>query len=420
MTHRALSANKPHRMKTSLKDSLAILKSRTVDLQTESELVKKLELVAKEKRPLRVKFGADPSAPDIHLGHVVALNKLREFQDLGHTVVFIIGDFTGMIGDPSGKSKTRPQLTREQVAENAQSYQDQVFKILDRDRTEIRFNSEWFGAMPFDEVIRLTARVTVAQILQRDDFSKRHAANQPISLVEFLYPLVQAYDSVMVEADVELGGTDQLFNLLLGRELQKSFDQAPQIVMTLPLLEGLDGVQKMSKSLDNYIGVTDSPNDMFGKFMSVNDELMYRYASLILRMTDQEIDDLKASDPSPRNIKDQLAQALIRLFYTDADAVTASEEFARVFAEKKKPTDIPEFSLTAGDLENGSIGLLNLLVSSQLAASNGDARRLVQQGGVNLDDEKITDPRFNVTPSDGMIVKAGKRKYVCLRLESPA
>jgi tyrosyl-tRNA synthetase len=404
-------------MTVDIQQALAVLTARTVDLHTGSELTRKVEKAVKEKRPLRIKFGADPSAPDIHLGHVVALNKLREFQDQGHTVVFIIGDFTGMIGDPSGKSKTRPQLTREEVAANAQSYQEQVFKILDREKTEIRFNSEWFGDMSFDEVIRLSARVTVAQMLQRDDFSKRYKDKQAISLVEFLYPLVQAYDSVMVQADVELGGTDQLFNLLLGRELQKSFGQEPQVVLTLPLLEGLDGVQKMSKSLDNYIGVTDTPTDMFGKFMSVDDEIMYRYASLILCKSDSDISSIKESGEHPRKIKDQLAQDLIRKLHGEAEARSASEEFSRVFAEKKMPSDIPDYSIEASSLAaDGTVGLLSLLVQAGLSASNGEARRLVQQGGVSIDEDKIDDPRYQLTPRDGMIVKAGKRRYACLRI----
>ena len=262
--------------------TIYILADRSVDLHSAAEFKKKLEKAAAEGRSLRIKLGADPSAPDLHLGHTVAINKLREFQDLGHTVVFIIGDFTAMIGDPSGKSVTRPALSKETVLENAKTYQEQIFKILDPEKTELRYNSEWFGDMTFDAVIKLAAHVTVAQMLQRDDFAKRYSENRPISLVEFLYPLVQAYDSVMVQADVEIGGTDQLFNLLLGRELQKIYKQEPQTVMTFPLIEGLDGVQKMSKSLNNYVGETDAPKDMFGKLMSVSDELMWKYFKYIL------------------------------------------------------------------------------------------------------------------------------------------
>ncbi len=394
------------------------LKARAVDLHSEGELLKKLEAASREKRPLRIKYGADPSAPDIHLGHVVGLNKLREFQDLGHTVVFIIGDFTGMIGDPSGKSKTRPPLSREEVAANARSYQEQVFKVLDREKTEVRFNSEWFAPMGFEQVIRLSAQVTVAQMLQRDDFAKRYSQNQPISLVEFLYPLVQAYDSVMVKADLELGGTDQLFNLLLGRELQKLHGQEPQVVMTLPLLEGLDGVQKMSKSLGNYIGVAESAKDIFGKVMSVSDELMWRYFSLVLGVPDADIDNLKAQVASgalhPRQAKDDLAQKVTAKFHGEEAGAAASAEFARVFSQNELPEDMPELSLAAADA--GEIGLLTLLVKAGFAASNAEARRLVEQGGVRLDDEVLKDPRATVSPQPGQVLRAGKRKFARIAL----
>lgn len=390
--------------------------ARTVDLVSTAELEKKLAVAEKENRPLRIKYGADPSAPDIHLGHVVGLSKLRECQDLGHTVVFIVGDFTAMIGDPSGKSKTRPQLSREEVMANATSYQEQVFKVLDRDRTEVRFNSEWFSPMTFEDVIRLSAHVTVAQMLQRDDFAKRYGEQQPISLVEFLYPLVQAYDSVMVEADIELGGTDQLFNLLLGRELQKIYGQYPQVVMTLPLLEGLDGVQKMSKSLNNYVGVTDAPGDMFGKVMSVSDELMWRYYSLVLCMEETDLAPLR--DQHPRVTKDQLARMIVERFHSANEAAEASAEFARVFSERQNPTDIPGIEIGNDEAPDGVIGLLRLLTLAGLAPSNGEARRLVQQGGVRIDDEKVTDPRMQVQVRDGMIVKAGKRGFA--RIQRPS
>jgi len=389
---------------------LDALDLRSVDLHSAEELGRKIDRSIKNNKPLRIKLGADPSAPDLHLGHTVALIKLREFQEFGHTVVFIIGDFTAMIGDPSGKSKTRPQLSSEQVLEYAKTYQEQVFKILDKDKTEIRFNSEWFGGMPFEEVIRLSAHVTVAQMLQRDDFSKRYAENQPISLVEFLYPLVQAYDSVMVEADLELGGTDQLFNLLLGRELQKAFDQEPQVVMTLPLLEGLDGVQKMSKSLNNYVGVTDTPKDMFGKIMSVGDDLMWRYFELILCKPQAEIDALKAAGENPRFVKDRMAQEIITKFHSEEEGKAASEEFTRIFAEKKLPDDMPQLDITA-DVENGSIGIIALVVNAGFASSNGEARRLIQQGGVSINEEKITDVKAEVSPASGDILKVGKRKF---------
>ena len=398
-----------------LEQTLERLTARAVDLVSRAELEAKL----KQARPLRIKYGADPSAPDIHLGHVVGLNKLREFQNAGHTVVFIIGDFTGMIGDPSGRSQTRKPLDRAQVDANAQSYQLQIFKVLDPARTEIRFNSEWFAPMKFEEVIRLSAHVTVAQLLARDDFSKRYAAQHPISLVEFLYPLIQAYDSVMVRADVELGGTDQLFNLLLGRELQKVFGQDPQAVMTLPLLEGLDGVNKMSKSLGNYIGVNETPKDIFGKTMSVSDDLMWRYFALVLCRPEAEIAALRqavqAGTRHPREVKDELARQVVANFWGEAAGAEASAEFARVFTAHQIPTDIKDFSLQITDLADGRIGLVALLVKAGLAESNGEAKRLIQQGAVELAGQKFSDPRAQVEPADGAVLRCGKRGFVRLR-----
>jgi tyrosyl-tRNA synthetase len=392
-----------------LEEQLRRVAARSVDLVSEAELRAKLGKAAAAGRPLRIKYGADPSAPDIHLGHVVGLAKLREFQELGHRVVFVIGDFTAMIGDPSGKSKTRPQLSRDEVMANATSYQEQVFRILDPERTEVRYNSEWFGPMGFEQVIRLAAHVTVAQLLQRDDFAKRYGENQPISLVEFLYPLVQAYDSVMVEADVELGGTDQLFNLLLGRELQKIYQQEPQVVLTLPLLEGLDGVQKMSKSLNNYVGVTDAPGDMFGKVMSVSDALMWRYFALILCAEAEELASLKAMHP--REAKDVLARRIVARFHDESAAAAASAEFARVFSERQLPSEMPEV-----EVHEASTGLIALLTHAGLASSNAEARRLIQQGGVRIDDQKMTDPKTMVAVRDGMIVRAGKRSFARLKV----
>ncbi|MBC8205931.1 MAG: tyrosine--tRNA ligase [Kiritimatiellaeota bacterium] len=393
-----------------IEQQLDFLTARHVDLFSADELKKKLEIAAKEGRGLRIKYGADPSAPDIHLGHVVGLNKLREFQDMGHTVVFIIGDFTGMIGDPSGKSVTRPALSKEQVLENAESYKKQIFKILDPEKTEVRFNSEWLGEMKFEDVIRLSAHVTVAQLLARDDFSKRYGANQPISLVEFLYPLVQAYDSVMVEADIELGGTDQLFNLLLGRELQKIYGQYPQVVMTLPLIEGLDGVQKMSKSLNNYVGINESPKEMFGKLMSVSDELMWKYFLYVLCRKPEEIEAMQAKVTSgelhPRAVKDELGRCVVDRFVGEGEGVKAAEEFARVFAEKKLPQDMLELKLPATE-----IGLIDLVVKAGFSSSNGEARRLIEQGGVRIDDEQKKDIKAAITPADGMILRVGKRKF---------
>jgi tyrosyl-tRNA synthetase len=393
----------------------AVLAERAVDLVSAAELEARL----RQGRPLRVKYGADPSAPDLHLGHVVGLNKLREFQDFGHTVVFIIGDFTGMIGDPSGRSQTRKPLSEEQVKANAKSYESQVFKVLRPDRTEVRFNSEWFAPMRFDDVIRLSSHVTVAQMLARDDFARRYAANQPISLVEFLYPLIQAYDSVMVKADVELGGTDQVFNLLLGRELQRALGQPPQVVMTLPLLEGLDGVNKMSKSLGNYIGVAEPPREIFGKAMSIPDALMERYFSLVLGAPADEVarlrDDLAAGRRHPRDVKDDLGRRLVSRFHDAAAAAAASEEFKRVFAKKELPDEIPDVDLPADDRPGGRARVVALLVRAGLASSNGEARRLIQQGAVRLGEEKVADANAEVTVADGAILRCGKRGFARLR-----
>ena len=398
-----------------IEEQLDFLSARAVDFFSRDDLKKKLEKAQSEGRGLRIKFGADPSAPDIHLGHVVGLNKLREFQDAGHTVVFIIGDFTGMIGDPSGKSATRPALSKEQVAKNAESYKEQIFNILDPDKTEVRFNSEWLGEMKFEDVIRLTAHVTVAQMLARDDFSKRYAENRPISLVEFLYPLVQAYDSVMIEADLELGGTDQLFNLLLGRELQKVMGQPQQCVMTLPLIAGLDGVQKMSKSLNNYVGIDEAPRDMYGKLMSVPDDLMWKYFEYIAEVPSSKVEEWKSAVASgkthPREMKDILGKRIVARFHDAAAAEDASAEFIRVFRNKDLPDEIPEV-LVPGE----EIGLLSLMVEAGLAKSNGEARRLIKQGAVKINDEKITDERAQIAPEDGMIIRSGKRGFAQIKI----
>ncbi|MDZ4198681.1 MAG: tyrosine--tRNA ligase [Kiritimatiellia bacterium] len=396
---------------------VAILRRRAIDLVSETELRAKLAASLREGRPLRVKLGADPSAPDIHLGHVVALNKLREFQDLGHTVVFIIGDFTGMIGDPSGRSQTRKPLTREQVEINAQSYREQVFHVLDPDRTEVRFNSEWCAPLKFEDLLRLSSHVTVAQLLARDDFAKRYAATQPISLVEFMYPLAQAWDSVQVRADVELGGTDQLFNLLLGRELQKAFGQEPQIVLTLPLLEGLDGVQKMSKSLGNTISLTEPPREMFGKVMSVSDELMWRYFELVLALPPDEVATLREAVRSgarhPREVKDELGRRIVARFAGEEAARAASEEFARVFSGNALPDEISDVEIGPDDKL-----LAAWMEKAGLAPSRSEARRLIKAGAVRLDEERISDPQAAPTPRDGAILRVGKRGFARIRVAS--
>jgi len=394
---------------------LDILTARSVDLVSRAELRRKLETAAAAKRPLRVKYGADPSAPDIHLGHVVGLNKLREFQDLGHTVVFIIGNFTGMIGDPSGRSETRKPMSPEQIAANAKTYQDQVFKVLDRSRTEVRFNSEWCAALAFTDVLRLTAHVTVAQMLARDDFQKRFKDNQPISVVEFLYPVIQGYDSVRVDADIEVGGTDQLFNLLVGRDLQKAFGKEPQVVLTLPLLEGLDGVRKMSKSLGNYVGINESAREMFGKIMSIPDAMMTRYFALVLGRPDDEVKALEQALASgqrhPRQVKDELAQAIVARFHSPAAALAASAEFERVFSEHKQPDEIPTVVIPMAQRKNGKLGVMALLVAAGLAESNGAARRLIQQGAVKIGETKITDITAELAIPEGSIIQAGKRAF---------
>ncbi len=397
---------------------LDVITARAVDLVSRDELRRKLEQARAAGRPLRVKYGADPSAPDIHLGHVVGLNKLREFQDLGHLVVFIIGDFTGMIGDPSGRSETRPPLSREQVQANARSYQEQVFKILDPGRTEVRFNSEWCAPLKFEDILRLTARITVAHMLAREDFQKRMQANFPVSLVELLYPLVQGYDSVMIDADVEIGGTDQLFNLLVGRDLQKAFGKEQQAVLTLPLLEGLDGNRKMSKSLGNYVGVTEPPDTMYGKLMSIPDELMWRYFELVLCRPASETasrqQSLAAGKLHPRDLKDELAQAVVAKFHGTAAAGAAAVEFKRIFAEHQLPTNIVEVALPDDQFKDNRIWVAALIVAAGLAESNAAARRLVQQGAVRLDDRKIADPRADVEIRNGCILQVGKRGYAKL------
>ncbi len=391
------------------------LAARSIDLFSREALQKKLEKAA-GRRGLRVKYGADPSAPDLHLGHVVGLNKLREFQDAGHTAVFIIGDFTGMIGDPSGRSRMRKPLTREQVEANAQSYKEQIFRVLDPERTEVRFNSEWYGHMGFDDVIRLSAHVTVAQMLARDDFAKRSAANQPISMVEFLYPLVQAYDSVVVEADVELGGTDQLFNLLLGREMQKAFGQEQQCVLTMPLIEGIDGVRKMSKSLKNYVGIDEPAREMYGKLMSIPDGLMWKYIEYILGWPTDEVARMRARVESgeihPRTVKDQLGQGVVSRFISEDAASDASKEFSRVFSQKALPDGIPEVLVPAEE-----VGLLGLMVKIGLARSTSAARRLIRQGAVRIGNEKITDKDARIIPVEGMIIRSGKRGFAKIKIE---
>jgi tyrosyl-tRNA synthetase len=373
--------------------------------------VEDLEERLKTGRPLQVKVGFDPSAPDLHLGHTVIINKMRHFQDLGHEVTFLIGDFTGMIGDPTGKNVTRKPLTPEQIKENADTYAEQVFKILDRDKTIVRFNSEWLSALGSEGMIRLAARYTVARMLERDDFKQRFKAEQPISLHELLYPLAQGYDSVFMETDVEMGGTDQKFNLLVGRHLQQHYGQAPQIIITLPLLEGLDGVQKMSKSLDNYVGITESPDEMFGKLMSISDELMWRYFDLLSFRSNEELAGLRQQAEegvNPRDIKFLLCEELIERFHDREAALGARETFIARFREGAMPDSIPGHNIhTCGE----GIGIAAALSQCGLTSSNSEAFRMIQQGGVRIDGEKVNDRSMVLEPGFDGILQVGKRKF---------
>jgi tyrosyl-tRNA synthetase len=392
---------------TDSKKALALIARGTDEITKLEELGERLEL----GRPLRVKVGFDPSAPDLHIGHTVVINKMRQFQDLGHTVIFLIGDFTGLIGDPTGKNVTRKPLTPEQIQENAETYAKQVFKILDPDKTEIRFNSEWLNKLGSDGMVRLAAKYTVARMLERDDFEKRYKNNQPIAIHEFLYPLAQGYDSVILECDVEMGGTDQKFNLHVGRHLQQHYNQPPQVIITLPLLEGLDGVQKMSKSLGNYVGITEPPGEMFGKLMSISDELMWRYFDLLSFRSNEEIADLKADmtgGRNPRDIKFLLCEEIIERFHSREAAVAAREEFISRFQQGQMPEDIPEeFLETAGE----GIGIAAALSQCGMTSSNSEAFRLIQQGGVKIDGEKISDRTLRLDPGFTGILQVGKRKF---------
>jgi tyrosyl-tRNA synthetase len=386
---------------------LNLIKRGSDELLVEEELIKKLNL----GRPLRIKAGFDPTAPDLHLGHTVLLNKMRQLQDLGHHALFLIGDFTGMIGDPTGKNTTRPPLTREQVLANAESYREQVFKVLDPEKTEVVFNSTWMDQFSAVDLIRLAATHTVAQMLERDDFSKRYKNNQPIAIHEFIYPLVQGYDSVALKADIELGGTDQKFNLLMGRELQKHHGQAPQCVLTMPLLEGLDGVNKMSKSLGNYVGITDTPTDMFGKLMSISDDLMWRYLELLSFRSMAQITNWReevAQGRNPRDIKVLMAQEIVARFHSQHAAEDALTEFEARFQKGVLPDDMPELSVTATD---GVIGIANLLKQANLVASTSEALRMIDQGGVKLDSEKISDRALQIKVGAVVIAQVGKRKF---------
>ncbi|MCP1339422.1 tyrosine--tRNA ligase [Idiomarina sp. M1R2S28] len=399
-------------MKTEVAEAIAEITRGAEEVLLEQELAEKLA----SGKPLVVKAGFDPTAPDLHLGHTVLINKLRVFQDFGHKVVFLIGDFTGMIGDPTGKNVTRKPLTTEQVIANAETYKEQVFKILDPAKTEIRFNSEWMSKMGAADMIKLAARQTVARMLERDDFKKRYQNNQSIAIHEFLYPLVQGWDSVELKADVELGGTDQRFNLLMGRELQKEEGQRPQTVIMTPLLEGLDGVQKMSKSLNNYIGITEPANDMFGKIMSVSDELMWRYFQLLSFRSITEIDELKAAvadGKNPRDVKVLLAKEIIARFHSEDDAEKAEQDFIQRFQKNALPDDIPEKTVQVG-AEGMAIG--NVLKEAGLVESTSEALRMIKQNAVKVDGEKFSDSRYLCTEKDSGVYQVGKRRFAKINL----
>lgn len=403
-----------------IKEELRIIKRGIEEIISEEELIKKLKKSRKEKRPLRIKQGFDPNAPDIHLGHTIGLRKMRQFQDLGHDVYFLIGDFTGMIGDPSGRIVTRKQLTEEEVKKNAETYKKQVFKILNPEKTIIEFNSHWLGKLSFSEVLKICSKYTVARMLERDDFATRYKEEKPIGIHEFLYPLMQGYDSVALQADVELGGTDQKFNLLVGRIIQREYSQEPQVIITMPLLEGTDGVEKMSKSLNNYIGINESPQDIYGKVMSIPDNLMIRYFELVTNVPLNEIDkikiDLENDNLHPREVKKRLAREIVQLYHGHSDSLIAEEEFEKVFKNKLYPEKIKELVLKKDNLKEGKIWITELIAISGLIDSKSEARRLIEQGGVRINGKKVSDPYLDLTVKEGMILKIGKLNFIKLVL----
>jgi tyrosyl-tRNA synthetase len=400
---------------------LELIKRGAAEIVPEEELASKIAESVRTGTPLKVKLGLDPSAPDIHVGHTVVMHKLRQFQELGHEVQLIIGDFTGRIGDPTGKSETRKQLTEEDVKRNAETYQKQVFKILDPNKTKVYYNSTWLAPLNFADVVGLAGKITVARMLERDDFTKRFQSNQPISVHEFFYPLMQGYDSVALESDVELGGTDQKFNLLMGRTLQKEYGKSPQAALMLPLLEGLDGVNKMSKSLGNYIGIDEEPNEIYGKAMSVPDELMLKYYELATDISDQELGELREglADGSihPRDAKMKLAGTFVRMYHGEEAAAAAENHFVAVFQQRALPEDIEEVVIPAEELSEGRIRIAKLLTVLGLQSSASEARRSIQQGAVRLNEEKLLDPNGDIEPKQGDVLQVGKRKFVRLALK---
>ncbi|MEN8188938.1 MAG: tyrosine--tRNA ligase [Thermodesulfobacteriota bacterium] len=394
-----------------IEEQISLIERGTVDCISGEELVKKLKKSEESGVPLKIKAGFDPTAPDLHLGHTVLLQKLKHFQDLGHDIYFLIGDFTGMIGDPTDKSETRKALTREEVAKNAESYKEQVFKILDPEKTQVVFNSTWLGKLSSYEMIHLASELTVARMMEREDFKNRFKAGSPISIHEFMYPLIQGYDSVALEADVELGGTDQRFNLLMGRDLQRSRGQEPQVVITLPLLEGLDGIKKMSKSLGNYIGITEPADTIYGKVLSISDELMFRYFELLSDLSTTEIEELKTGLAEgrlhPKEVKKQLARELTGRFYSEEEAVRAEANFEKVFAKGGLPEDMPEVELSYGE----PVWLPQLLLDCDMVKSTSDGRRMIKQNAVSLDGEKVTDLKAAVNPDGECLLRVGKKRF---------
>ncbi len=407
ITEEIMTKNMPN-----INEQLALIRRGSDEILLEDDLRERLE----SGKPLRVKVGFDPTAPDLHLGHTVLINKMRQFQSLGHQVIFLIGDFTGLIGDPTGKNVTRKPLTREAVERNAETYKEQIFKILDPEKTEIAFNSSWMNELGSAGLIQLAAQHTVARMLERDDFSKRYKGGQPIAIHEFLYPLVQGYDSVALKSDVELGGTDQKFNLLMGRELQKNYGQKPQIVLTMPLLEGLDGINKMSKSLNNYIGITDTPDDMFGKIMSISDELMWRYFDLLSFRSNDELEVFKQeveAGKNPRDVKFLLAEEIITRFHSAGDATKAQTAVIARFQKGAMPDEMPELKLNAPE---GDLGIANLLKDAGLVNSTSDGMRMIRQGAVKIDGERIEDTRLRMKSGTEHVYQVGKRRFARVEL----
>ena len=396
-----------------LNEQMDLIRRGSAEIIREEDLARKIERSLQTRKPLRIKLGCDPSRPDLHLGHSVVLRKLRQFQDLGHHAILIVGDFTGMIGDPSGRSKTRPPLTIEETRKNGQSYFEQATRILSSKKVQMVYNSDWLGKMSFADVIALGAKYTVARMLERDDFERRYKAGEPISVHELLYPLAQAMDSVAVEADVELGGTDQKFNLLVGRDIQREYGMDPQVTLTMPILPGTDGVEKMSKSLDNYIAINDAPQQMYGKTLSIPDTLIYDYMLLVTALNEKELaeirQELEKGTANPRDLKHRLAREIVTLYHGADAATAAEEEFDRIFVRKDLPDEVPEHRI----MTNGApVGILRLLTETGLASSNSDARRLIDQGGVSIDGQRIADQAAQIDAARGVILKVGKRKFI--------